>query len=216
MRNVSLLLAITLIASWMTQACLAEEAARDGSGSTVTANPDVSHPPAGGDAAAAKPSASGGRDSDGIDTRITAQPRRLGRRDEVGHTKPLAPPVFRPRRWSAHEGSGLVTRDAIGLPVAPHDGLEEVGPRHDVPALGHNPAGAPTAFGANASGGLARTGGTVGHPPLNANRITRPAALNRGTINGTTIVRPGFGPSSIGGPAKSAAEISGTTIRPKH
>ncbi len=200
----------------MSVACLAEEAARDDGGSTLSAKPDGPHPPAGGNAAAAKPSVPGGKDSDAIDTRITVQPRRLGRRGEEGHIKPLAPRVFRPRRLSADEGSGLVARDAIGLPVAPHDGLKGVGPRHHVPALGHNPAGAPTGFGANASGGLARTGGAPGHLPLNANQIARPAALNRGAINGTTIVRPGFGPPSVGGPAKPVAGISGTTIRPKH
>jgi hypothetical protein len=46
--------------------------------------------------------------------------------------------------------------------------------------------------------------------------IVRPSALNRGTINGTNLARPGFGPSSIGGPARPNTGINGTTIRPKH
>ena len=166
-----------------------------------------------------KPSTIGGKDSDAIDTRITVQPRRLGGRSAVreGETRrrPLAPRMFQPRRWSAPEGSRQVTRDAIGLPVAHHDGIEQGnGQRHDLPALVHDPAAATTGFGANASGGLARTGGPFGHP-LNANPIVRPSGLNPGTINGTNLARRGSGPSSIGGPTKPIAGISGTTIRPK-
>ncbi len=199
------LLAIALIGAGMTSACLAEEAARDGGGSTLPANPDGSRPPA-------------RKDADAIDTRFSVQPLRLGKRDELreGDTKPrpFARHIFRPRR---SESSGHVTRDAIGMPVAHPGGIEQGGEeRHDIPALVNNPGAVPTGFGANVSGGLARTGGTRGRPPSNAYPIVRPTALNRGTINGTTIVRPGFGPSSVGGPAKPVAGISGTTIRPKH
>jgi hypothetical protein len=214
LRSVVHLLAIALIGTWMTQACLAEEAARDGRGSTLPANPDGSRP------AAREDAAGGGKDTDAIDTRITVQPRRLGRRDAVreGDTKPrpFARHIFRPRRLSTREGSGRVTRDAIGLPVVRPDGMEQsTGQRHDLPALVHDPAPATTGFGANAGGGLARTGAALGRPS-NANPIARPAALNRGAINGTSLARPGLGPSSIGGPAKPIAGINGTTIRPKH
>jgi len=65
LRIVVRLLAIALIGTWMSFACLAEEAARDGGGSTLPANPDGSRPPAREDAAG------GGKDSDAIDTRIT-------------------------------------------------------------------------------------------------------------------------------------------------
>jgi hypothetical protein len=253
LRIVVHLLAIALIGTGMTSACLAEEVARDGGGPTLSANPDGSRPPAGEDAAGAakpdnqrapdgkgdrkavtgeggpngnavgrdfRPSSAGDKDSDAIDTRITVQPRRLGRRDAVreGDTKLRlhAPHIFRPRRLSAHEDSSRVTRDAIGLPVARHDGMEQgSGQRHDLPALVHNPDAVTTGFGAKAGDGLARTGAALGRPS-NANPIVRPAALNRGTINGTNLARPGFGPSSVGGPAKSAVGINGTTIRPKH
>ena len=248
MRIVVHFVAIALIGTGLTLACLAEETARDGGSSTLSANPDGSRPPAGEDAAADaarldnqrapdsksdskavtgeggpkgdavgrdfRPSSAGDKDSDAIDTRITVQPRRLGRRDAVreGDTKLRlhAPHIFRPRRLSAHEDSSRVTRDAIGLPVARHDGMEQgSGQRHDLPALVHNPAAVTTGFDANA-------GGSLGRPLSNANPIVRPAALNRGTINGTNLARPGFGPSSVGGPAKQVTGISGTTIRPKH
>ncbi|MGD0331738.1 MAG: hypothetical protein ABSA90_00630 [Xanthobacteraceae bacterium] len=252
MRIVVHFLAIALIGTWMTLACLAEDAAGAGPGSTPSANPDGSRSPAGEDAAGmakpdrqrapdgkgdskavtgeggekgnvvgrdVKPSAPGGKDADAIDTRITVQPRRPGKRDELseGTIKPLAPRIFRPRRLSAREGRGGVTRDAIGLPVARHDYIEQPGgQRRDVPTVVHEPAAGPTGFGANASGGIARTGGALGRPSSNANQIVRPAALNRGAINGTSLARPGLGPSSIGGPAKPIAGINGTTIRPKH
>lgn len=213
LRIVVRLLAMALIGTWMSFACLAEEAARDGGGSTLPANPGGSRPPAREDAAG------GGKDADAIDTRITVQPRRLGKRDELreGDTKPrpFARHIFRPRRLSTREGSGRVTRDAIGLPVVRPDGMEQgSGQRHDLPALVHDPAPATTGFGANASGGLARTGAALGRPS-NANPIVRPAALNRGTINGSNLARRGLGPSSVGGPVKPIAGISGTTIRPK-
>ena len=217
MRIVVRFLAIALIGTWMSFACLAEEAARDG-GSTLSAKPDGPRPPAGGDAAAAKPSVPGGKDSDAIDTRIDVQPRQLGKRDELRErdTKPrqFARPIFRPRR---SEGSGHVTRDAIGVPVAHPGGIEQGrAERHDIPALVNNPGAVPTGFGANASSEFARPGGVFGHTPSNANQIVRPIVPNRGTINGTNFARPGVGSSSIGGPAKPVAGISGTTIRPKH
>jgi len=255
LRIVFHLLAIALIGAWMTPACLAEEAARDGGSSTLSVNPDGARPPAGEDAAAGgakldnqlapdapgdskntagegarkgnavakdiNASGPGGTDLDGIDTRISVQPRRLGRRDEVrqGNTK-LTPPASRilhPRRLSAHDASSRVTRDAIGVPVVRHDGTEQGdGQRHDLPALVHNPAAATTGFSAGASGGLARTGRAFGRPTSNINSVVRPAVLNRGAINGTTLTRPGIGPSGVGGPAKSVAGISGTTVRPKH
>jgi hypothetical protein len=206
------LLAIALVGSWMTSGCLAEEAARDSGGSTLPANPDGSRPPAREDAAG------GGKDADAIDTRIAVQPRWLRKRDELreGDTKPrpFARHIFRPRR---SESSGHVTRDAIGVPVAHPGGIEQGrAERHDMPALVNNPGAVPTGFGANASSDFARPGGAFGHTPANANRIVRPVVPNLGTVNGTNFVRPGVGSSSIGGPAKPVAGISGTTIRPKH
>ena len=211
LRIVVHLLAIALIGTWMSFACFAEEAARDGGGSTLpAAKPDgPPRPPA--ELPRGMPSAPGGKDADAIDTRITVQPRRLGKRDELreGDTKPrpFARHIFRPRR---SESSGHVTRDAIGVPVAHPGGIEQGrAERHDIPALVNNPGAVPTGFGANASSGFARPGGALGHTPSNANPIVRPVVPNRGTINGTNFARPGVGPSSVGGPAKPVAGISG-------
>lgn len=212
LRVVVYFLTIALIGIWMTSACLADDATGAGPGSTSSANPDGSRPPAGEDTAGAS------KNSDAIDTRITVHSERPSRRDAAkeGDRKvdPFARPFFRPRR-SAQESAGRVTRDAIGLPAIRRDGMkQESGQRHNVPVV-HEPAATPKGFGANTSD-LARTGGVLGRQPSNANPVVRPTALDRGTINGTNLTRRSVGPSHIGGPAKPVAGISGTTIRPKH
>lgn len=167
-----------------------------------------------GKAAASDVNASG-KDLNGIDTRISVQPRRLGRRDVVreGNSNVrLLTSRYPARRLSAHSVSGRVTRDAIGVPVARQEGLEQRNGPH-LPAVVPNATNG--AISSGAGSGLAKNPGTPGGPPLNA--LGRPAAFNRGTISGTNHSRPGFGsPPGIGGPAKSTAGISGTGIRPKY
>jgi hypothetical protein len=54
------------------------------------------------------------------------------------------------------------------------------------------------------------------HPlgSLNTNSHV-PTTLNRG-VNGTSVARHGLVQAGIGGPAKTSAGLSGTTIRPVH
>ena len=73
---------------------------------------------------------------------------------------------------------------------------------------------APADVGRSATG-IAKGGGHIDsptRPQLNTTPMVNPAALNRSAINGTTLIRPGFRPSGIGGPAKAGA-INGTAIR---
>jgi hypothetical protein len=42
-------------------------------------------------------------------------------------------------------------------------------------------------------------------PQLHTTPVVNPAALNRSAINGTTLIRPGFRPSGVAGPAKAGA-----------
>jgi hypothetical protein len=63
--------------------------------------------------------------------------------------------------------------------------------------------------------GIAKGSGHIDsptRPQLHTTPMVNPAALNRSAINGTTLIRPGFRPSGIGGPAKAGA-INGTAIR---
>jgi hypothetical protein len=188
----SCLLAVVLLGASAMQAGLAEEArsgAHDRKRSALPAEPAV-------------------------------QSRHLGgRRDEVGQveTKFRSRPsgALHPRRLSAAGASDRVVRNAIGMPVA--EGAERrQSERHDFPSVGQSPIAGVVSAAGSGTGNLSKAeGGPAG--------IVRPApipavtatTLYRGTINGTSLVRPGFGPSGVGGPARAVAGISGTTIRPK-
>jgi hypothetical protein len=39
---------------------------------------------------------------------------------------------------------------------------------------------------------------------------------SRGRIDGTALIRPGFAPSTLGGPAKVSGGINGTAFKIKH
>jgi hypothetical protein len=72
-------------------------------------------------------------------------------------------------------------------------------------------------LGASASVGVAeanRGGQKFFRPHANAPATIVPP--NRATISGTDASRLGSGPGKLGGPAKPASGINGTTIRPKH
>ena len=194
LRIVVHLLVIALIGVLATQACLAEDAPGTGAGSAPSANPDgkddsktgMSEGADKGNAAGrdVKPSAPGGKDLRRDRYAHPVQSRRLGKRHELredDRSDRSLRTIFRPWR-SAHESHGRVSRDAIGVPVARPGSMEQRSAEHP---LGNNPAGAPTGFGENTSGGVARPGGPLGHTPSNANPNVRPSTLNRGTINGT-------------------------------
>lgn len=72
-------------------------------------------------------------------------------------------------------------------------------------------------LGASAGVALAdanRNGQKFFRPHANAPAIIMPP--NCATINGTDASRLSSGPAKLGGPAKPASGINGTTIRPKH
>lgn len=167
-------------------------------------------------------SAAGDKSFDDIDTQNSVQPRRLsGRRDKVGEgkTKPrsLARSALYSRKPSAPEASDRLVRNAIGVPVARHEGSEQRNGAHrDFSTVVHSPAAGAVGFVTSATGRLAKAEGHFDRPAANANPIVRPAAANRGAINGTGLIRSGFALSGVGGPAAPLAGINGTTIRSKH
>ena len=159
-----------------------------------------------------------GRESDPVDTRISAEPhrstsRQVGAKAPTTRLKSFSHSNGRPPRWS-HPSSGLV-RNAIGVAVTPR----QPGPHenHAVPLAAHSPAG-PTGVGIGASPGI---GKATAAP--DANKLLHPppmpgppaASVRQGTINGTGLSNRGSGPPQIGGPAKTLAGINGTTIKPK-
>jgi hypothetical protein len=163
---------------------------------------------------------SGVKADDPIDLRIAVQPhRRLGgERDRARdiETKPrsLAAANHRRRVLSGLDAPGGPSRNAVGVPIVRRE---------------HRPDGEP--FGLRPAAQLPAAAGGVNRSV--ADRVTRtglerqhfvtphtsaagnPTILNRGSINGSTLTRPGSGSSAIGGPAKVVVGINGTSIRPK-
>ncbi len=161
-----------------------------------------------------------GRDGSALPVEPAAQSRHLGgRRNDVGQveTKFRSRPsgAHHPRPLSATGASDRVVRNAIGMPVAQGAERRE-SEHHDFPSVVPSPVAGAVSTPGNGVGNLAKAeggpGGIVRPAPIPA--VTA-IALNRGTINGTSLVRRGFGPSGVGGPARAVAGISGTTIRPK-
>lgn len=90
-------------------------------------------------------------------------------------------------------------RNAIGvIPVDPHGGAT-----HFASSLANPSRGVI---------GLANPVGHLVHVPAQTAVPTPP----RGLINGTTVQHVGSGPGALGGPARVAAGINGTTFKPKH
>jgi hypothetical protein len=179
-----------------------------------------------------------------IDTRITVQPRRLGKsaKPNNGHAKTIESPIARnlyhrrtlssvPRapnppvrnaiglpvspRGNVGPRGGMPVRNAIGLPVSPRG---DVGPRDGMHpnSLAVPPSAVPAVVPGSATGRLTGVGGGLDRRVPNAYpSITSPAA-GRGAINGTGLAHRNLGPPQIGGPKTSVAGLNGTMIKPKH
>jgi hypothetical protein len=157
---------------------------------------------------------SGDRPSD-IDTRITVQPRRLGKsvNPNTAHARPAELPFARnpyhPRTLSAlPRAPYLPIRNAIGLPISPRgpvglrDGLHPN-------SLRASPSVVSPPVANTATGRFVGTGAAV---PRSTPNFVTPGA-GRGAINGTGLAPRHQGPSQIGRP-KAVAGINGTTIKP--
>jgi hypothetical protein len=171
------------------------------------------------------------RDANVIDTRITAPSRGTSNNpDKLRALKTFT--VVRPRgalerRSTTSDAPNRSTRNAIGVPVVRHLGVQrrDSGSAHAVSI----PAGVAD-VGRSAASSVAKFNGdgpkqAGPERPITVNPSTggqntsspaSPIAATRGVIDGSKLLRPGFGPSAIGGPAKTFAGISGTAIRSKH
>jgi len=164
-----------------------------------------------------------GGESDRVETHIdthteTDAPRPLPRWEDRGQrVKPKSFPDSNARLSHpppAHV-SPPVARNAIGVALPPRETLTHSnGPASASPApvthvppvgLGVAPLATPKGVGVGAN--------RMTHPSA-APSLSVPAARNS-AISGTGLVHHGTGPSQIGGPAKSAAVISGTAIKAK-
>ncbi len=155
----------------------------------------------------------GDKGDDVIDTRIGMPSRRLdGGRNQVENVKARVR-LLAPRQPSTPGTFDQGVRNAIGVPLAPRGGQERRdGEHHGVASVVPNSSAPGVAAGTNAEGRLKRA--TVLRAATSPGLY--PGTLNRATINGTGMTRPGLGQQSIGGPAKTFAGIGGTAIRSKH
>jgi hypothetical protein len=162
------------------------------------------------------PSANNGNPN-GIDTRITV----FSRRPPGGRGKPENAKVVRiaPRnllaRPFAPAAAEPIGRNSIGAFVVHREGPVEHGGPH-FPTVAHSPP--PGAIGTlgSATGRFAKPDALSVRSVPGANPAVRVGAVNRGTINGTSLARPGSAPSGVGGPAKTAAGLNGSAIRPRY
>jgi hypothetical protein len=93
-----------------------------------------------------------------------------------------------------------VTRNAIGVSIAPHETMPG--------SAAHAVAGT-VVHGPNLPAGAAFD--PIGHPAPIANANS----TGPGKIGGTGLIRPTLAPAGLGGPAKPVAGINGTTLRPR-
>lgn len=116
-----------------------------------------------------------------------------------------------PRNQSPNLHSGVanptVIHNAIGQRVVP--------PKNFVGA----PLPASSALRASGAVSPSIHGGSATPPPIGSSgaaRVNVANATNRGSVNGTTVIRAATGPTVIGGPAQARYGINGTTVRNKH
>jgi hypothetical protein len=185
------------------------------------------HVPSSGEAIGKDPNSveTRARDVNAIDTRITVPSRRTSNDpDKLRSLKPLtfiAPRSALVRRSTASGAVNHSTRNAIGMPVIRHLGGENNHavsiPAAAVAGVDRSVAHSLVKFDGGAERGTTERPNMVspGIERQNTSAPANPTAANRGMIDGTKLVRPGFAPSAIGGPAKTVASINGTTIRPK-
>jgi len=161
--------------------------------------------------------------ADAIDTHITAPSRRTqNTSDKTRHPKSnfkiVTPGNIYPRRPPARGAVNPAARNAIGVPVTRHEGMQERSTEsHGVP--GQGPPHEVPGNAASGAGSLSRSDGALERPTIarpSVGPITTVHVPQRGTINGTGLVRRNSAPSGLGGPAKAVAGISGSGIRPKH
>jgi hypothetical protein len=183
--------------------------------------------PSSGEATGRDPNAveSRARDVNAVDTHITVPSRSTSNNpDKLRALKPLTFVAPRGALFRRNSAPGVVnhsTRNAIGMPVVRRLG----GGNDHAVSLSAAAAGGvdrsvdhgPVKFDGGAERGSTERPNVV-NSAIGRQNMSFPVnatAVSRGMIDGTNLARPGFGPSTIGGPAKTVASINGTTIRTK-
>jgi hypothetical protein len=166
-----------------------------------------------------QPATPGGKDAGAIDTSLVPS-RRLDRRlNNIGEAKTTiesATENLHRRMLSVSPTPDRPIRNAIGVPVPAHQGVERNDGVHPgALAVPHASSGGATTAPGGVGSHFTGTEATVDHRAANPNPVVAPAMMNRGAISGTGLAHRNAGSSQIGGPKASVAGINGTTIRPK-
>jgi len=145
-----------------------------------------------------------------IDTRISVQPRLLGK--SINPNKPAAQTPYHRRTLSTLPRVQIPpVRNAIGLPISPRGNLEpSTGLRSN--RLPGSPFAVSPAVPNNTTSHSPRIGGATERLPHSSPRVVSPVA-GRGAINGTGLANRHLGPAQIGIP-RAVAGINGTAIKP--
>jgi hypothetical protein len=162
-------------------------------------------------------------DTDAIDTRMVVPSRRSGGsadRARLGNPKFRigAPASINARRVVTRRTVAPMTRNAIGLTVSPRTGIQGQS-NGSYGAAVRTPAGETSGAPASGLGRLSKTDSALGRPLITspgARPAVTAAVVPRGAMIGAGKIRSSSTPAGLGGPAKSAAGISGTDFRPKH
>jgi hypothetical protein len=150
------------------------------------------------------------RPRDTIDAGVTAPPPLPGigpgkARTATATFKLGVPGNSQVRHPAAAAAFNPDTRNAIAVPVGQHENLNGRDAAHfGSAALGPGGLAGPRVFG----------GPNLG--PQHSAAFASAGVLNRGKIDGATLIRPALAPTGLGGPAKVVAGINGTSFRSKH
>jgi hypothetical protein len=228
LKFVSLALTVVLAAASATSAT-AEDAAPQPSSDAKETNSAVHLPdslPVNNNSAPA----SGGANTEDIDTRITVQPHGppAGKPGRVGGaTNPIVPlKLINPHRrtFSPSRAANRFAPNASGIPAPQRQNVQQnLGERFEYQGLGQRPAIGGTGGVGGGGVGLAKPGSTLGHQQILQSTGISPAAggsktLIRGGIGGASLNHRavGSGTAGIGGPARTVTGINGTSVRETH
>jgi hypothetical protein len=148
-------------------------------------------------------SSASGKGETGEKSDIINVPRSGTATVKAAHAKAFTPAKVNAPRVPATP----IMRNAVGMTVVPH------------PATTTNVGGHPkTIMSGSAGVNGANVTPLIKTAPLNVQQhpIVSANIGSQGKIGDTTLIRPTVAPSGLGGPAKTALGINGTTMRLKH
>jgi hypothetical protein len=226
LKFVSLALTLALAAVLATSVAAEDAASPPSSDAKAKAIDSAAHSPDSLPAGNNSAPASGGSNTEDIDTRISVQPHgpppgRSG--GPGGATNPIAPlKLINPHRraFSPSRAAHRFTPNASGVPGPQRQNGQNLGQRLEYKGLGQSPVTGGTGGIGGGGLGLEKPGSNLGRQQILQPTGVPPVAggsktLIRGGISGASLNRRavGSGVAGIGGPARTLTGINGTSIK---